>query len=61
MKIPAYVHRIAHDLHEKGFQAWVVGGSIRDILIGRPSYDHDIATDATPETRLDPISQNFFP
>ena len=49
MKIPTYVHNIAQKLNRHGFQAWVVGGSIRDLIIGRPAYDHDIATDATPE------------
>jgi poly(A) polymerase/tRNA nucleotidyltransferase (CCA-adding enzyme) len=49
MKIPSHVLKIAQELHEKGFQAWVVGGSIRDILIGKPAYDHDIATNATPD------------
>ncbi len=49
MKIPSYVLKIAQKLHKKGFQAWVVGGSIRDILIGKPVYDHDIATNATPD------------
>lgn len=49
MKIPTHVHHIAQELNHHGFQAWVVGGSIRDLLIGRPAYDHDIATDATPE------------
>jgi poly(A) polymerase/tRNA nucleotidyltransferase (CCA-adding enzyme) len=49
MKIPTYVHVIAQKLNHHGFQAWVVGGSIRDLLIGRPAYDHDIATDAVPE------------
>ena len=49
MKIPTHVHHIAQELNHQGFQAWVVGGSIRDILVGRPAYDHDIATDATPQ------------
>ena len=49
MKIPTHVQHIAQKLHSHGFQAWVVGGSIRDLLIGRPAYDHDIATDAIPE------------
>jgi len=49
MKIPLHVLDIAQKLNSHGFQAWVVGGSIRDLLIGRPAYDHDIATDATPE------------
>jgi poly(A) polymerase/tRNA nucleotidyltransferase (CCA-adding enzyme) len=49
MKVPPYVKRLAIRLSEHGFEAWVVGGSVRDILIGRPAFDHDIATNATPE------------
>jgi poly(A) polymerase/tRNA nucleotidyltransferase (CCA-adding enzyme) len=49
MKIPLHVLKIAQELHKRGFQAWVVGGSIRNILIGKPAYDHDIATNATPD------------
>jgi tRNA nucleotidyltransferase (CCA-adding enzyme) len=49
MEFPRYVLNIAKELHRKGFEAWVVGGSVRDRLIGRPAWDHDIATDATPD------------
>jgi len=49
MNVPSHVMNIARTLHTNGFQAWVVGGSVRDILIGRPATDHDIATDARPE------------
>lgn len=34
---------------DRGHQLWLVGGSIRDRLLGRPSYDHDYATDALPD------------
>jgi poly(A) polymerase/tRNA nucleotidyltransferase (CCA-adding enzyme) len=49
MELPEYVKKVALRLHHNGHEAWVVGGSVRDILIGRPAYDHDIATDATPQ------------
>ncbi len=49
MEIPSYVIKVARILHEHGYQTWVVGGCIRDLLIGRPAYDYDIATDAHPE------------
>jgi len=35
-------------LEEAGFQAYAVGGCVRDILLGRPIHDVDIATDAQP-------------
>lgn len=36
-------------LHEAGFQAFVVGGAVRDLLLGHTPKDFDVATDATPE------------
>lgn len=38
-----------HRLQESGYVAYVVGGSVRDFLLGVPSKDHDIATDALPD------------
>ena len=49
MKIPDYVLNIATILNKGGYQAWVVGGSIRDLIINRPAYDYDLATDALPQ------------
>lgn len=36
-------------LKEAGFQAYVVGGAVRDLLLGIEPKDFDVATDATPE------------
>jgi len=36
-------------LHEAGYQAYIVGGGVRDILLDLRPKDFDIATDATPE------------
>jgi poly(A) polymerase len=36
-------------LHRNGFHAYLVGGSIRDILLGKQPKDFDVATDAHPE------------
>ncbi len=36
-------------LRAEGFQAYLVGGCVRDLLMGREPKDYDIATDATPE------------
>src|ERR671922_2762166 len=36
-------------LREAGFQAYVVGGAVRDLLLGIVPKDFDIATDARPE------------
>ena len=36
-------------LHEAGFSAYVVGGAVRDLLLGATPKDYDVATDARPE------------
>ena len=43
------VLRIASTLEAAGFEAWCVGGAIRDALLGDPPLDWDLATPATPE------------
>lgn len=41
--------KVLYRLEEAGFQAYLVGGGVRDILLGLNPKDFDIATDATPE------------
>ena len=40
--------KIIYRLHRMGFAAYVVGGAVRDLLLGRTPKDFDIATDARP-------------
>ncbi|KQT08751.1 polynucleotide adenylyltransferase PcnB [Ramlibacter sp. Leaf400] len=40
---------VVHTLKEAGFQAYIVGGAVRDLLLGLRPKDFDVATDATPE------------
>src|SRR5262245_50227825 len=46
---PAAVLEIARRLEDAGFEAWCVGGAIRDALLGHPHLDWDLATSATPQ------------
>ena len=41
--------KVLYRLHNKGYKAYLVGGSVRDLLIGRIPKDFDIGTDATPK------------
>ncbi|MBD3619220.1 MAG: polynucleotide adenylyltransferase PcnB [Chromatiales bacterium] len=41
--------KVLYRLHEAGYQAFLVGGGVRDLLLGREPKDFDIATDARPE------------
>ena len=50
---PALVDKRALDvvqtLHKAGFEAYIVGGAVRDLLVGLAPKDFDVATNATPE------------
>ena len=41
--------KVMSRLRNKGYQAYLVGGAVRDLLLGGHPKDFDIATDATPE------------
>ena len=41
--------KVLYRLHNAGFRALLVGGGVRDILLGKQPKDFDITTDATPE------------
>lgn len=46
LDIPDYAATLLATLERAGFEAWIVGGFVRDRMIGRESHDVDIATDA---------------
>ncbi len=48
-RISSGSRRVCETLQEQGHKAYVVGGAVRDLLIGAEPKDFDIATDATPE------------
>ena len=47
--IPAGAERILRTLTGAGFEAYLVGGCVRDLLRGAPPHDWDICTSALPE------------
>lgn len=49
MIIPPQAEFILHKLQERGYEACVVGGCVRDTLMGRKPHDWDIATAANPD------------
>jgi len=48
-QIPSYVLKVSETLVKNGYEAFLVGGSIRDLLFGKIPEDFDIATNAYPE------------
>ncbi|MBP5608049.1 MAG: HD domain-containing protein [Lachnospiraceae bacterium] len=48
-RIPAGARRIIEQLNNAGFEAYIVGGCVRDLVLGRTPCDWDITTSALPE------------
>lgn len=49
MQLPQEVKNILEKLSEAGYEAYVVGGCVRDLLLGKEPKDWDITTNAKPE------------
>lgn len=49
MTIPAPIRAMLDALHQSGFDAYLVGGCVRDALLGLVPHDYDITTNARPE------------
>lgn len=52
MQIPEYVKNIIEKLEKAGFEAYIVGGCVRDLLLGKIPKDWDVTTNAKPEEIL---------
>lgn len=50
--IPEYVNNVLSRLSEAGFEAFLVGGCVRDAALGLMPHDYDIATNARPEETI---------
>jgi len=51
--------KVLYRLHRHGFKAYLVGGSIRDLLLNRDPKDFDVGTDATPQ-QVKKLFRNCF-
>ncbi len=51
--------KVLYRLHRHGYKAYLVGGSVRDLLLGRQPKDFDIGTDATP-SQVRKLFRNCF-
>ncbi|MDO8558070.1 MAG: HD domain-containing protein [bacterium] len=58
--IPGEVVQVAQKLEEHGFSAYVVGGCVRDLLLGKEPQDWDVATSATPEEVQKIFPRTFY-
>jgi poly(A) polymerase len=50
---------VIRKLQEAGFKAFIVGGAVRDLMLGIEPKDYDLATDATPE-QVKPLFRRAF-
>lgn len=51
--------KVLYRLHRNGFKAFLVGGGVRDLLLGRKPKDFDVGTDATP-SQVRKLFRNCF-
>ena len=52
MKIPSSLEKVMNRLWSAGYEAYAVGGCVRDSLLGKTPSDYDLTTSATPEEVL---------
>ncbi len=56
MEIPEYVQKVGRILTKEGYEVYIVGGALRDVVLGKKPHDYDLATNALPDEML-----NMFP
>ncbi len=52
IELPDYISKIMNMLQAKGYEAYIIGGCVRDFIMGREPSDFDMATNATPDEML---------
>ncbi len=60
LNLPDEVKKILSDFKGKNFEIYVVGGAVRDLLMGKIVYDWDFTTNATPEEILKIFPDAFY-
>ena len=60
-RLPEAVREILEKLESAGYEAWCVGGAVRDLLLGREPGDWDAASSAPPEAVLDLFGADALP
>jgi poly(A) polymerase/tRNA nucleotidyltransferase (CCA-adding enzyme) len=60
MTIPKEVKKVLTELKTAGFEAYIVGGCVRDVLLGKEPKDWDVTTNAKPEEIQKVFSDSFY-
>jgi tRNA nucleotidyltransferase (CCA-adding enzyme) len=58
INIPDYVNKILKSLDKEGYEAFIVGGCVRDLILGREPSDYDVTTSAPPD-EIQSIFKNY--
>lgn len=58
--IPKEVTHVTDELEKAGFEAFLVGGCVRDIILGRIPKDWDVTTNATPDEIIALFDKTFY-
>ncbi len=58
--IPEEVSQITKTLKEAGFEAYLIGGCVRDLFLGKKPKDWDITTNAKPDEIMDLFPKTFY-
>ena len=59
MDLKTFATSIVEILRQRGFQAYLVGGCVRDLVLGREPKDYDVATNATPEQVMGTFPETY--
>src|SRR3989344_5165316 len=59
-ELPRFVLQILKKFQDSGYEIYIVGGAVRDILTKRPVDDWDFTTDATPPEILEIFPDGFY-
>lgn len=59
-KIPEEVSRVTNTLRKAGFEAFLIGGCTRDLILGKKPKDWDVTTNATPEEIIPLFEKTFY-
>lgn len=59
-KIPQYVFKTSQALQDAGFEAYLIGGCVRDLLMNRAPEDWDFTTNAHPEQIQEIFPDSFY-
>ena len=60
IKMPAQAAKVIQTLEQHGFEAYIVGGCVRDSILGRTPGDWDITTSASPQEQESNMEQLRF-